>query len=271
MTSNKFRAARGIALLAAVLLPVAAHAHKAWMLPSQTVLSQKGFITVDAAVSNDLFYFNHNPLRLDDLVVTAPDGSKVEALNKGSGKFRSTFDLDLQQEGTYRIVSGGDSVNASWDENGTSKRWRGPYAQMATNVPKDAKKLEVRHNQRRIETFVTVGKPSNNLKPSGAGLELVPVTHPNDLYVGDKASFQFLLDGKPVAGVEMEVVPGGSRYRDAQNEIKVKTDAQGKFDITWPVAGMYWLEASAPEGKSSLPGITQRSASYIGVFEVLPQ
>ena len=57
-----------IALLAA--LPVTALAHKAWLLPSQTVLAGEApWITVDAAVSNDLFYFNHVPLRLDNLTI----------------------------------------------------------------------------------------------------------------------------------------------------------------------------------------------------------
>ena len=87
MNLKKITPVRTVALLAAALLaPVAAQAHKAWLLPSQTVMSQKGFITVDAAVSNDLFYFNHNPLRIDDLVVTAPDGSRVQPQNEVRGK-----------------------------------------------------------------------------------------------------------------------------------------------------------------------------------------
>lgn len=267
----KMRLVRGAALLAAVLLPVGAQAHKAWLLPSQTVLSQKGFITVDAAVSNDLFYFNHNPLRIDDLTVTAPDGSKVKVQNEARGKYRTTFDLDLQQEGTYRIATGGDTITARWEENGEGKRWRGAHAQLAANVPKDAHRLEVTHNQRRIETFVTVGKPSAKLAPSGQGLELVPVTHPNDLYAGETATFQLMLDGKPAAGVSIEIVPGGSRYRDSLDDIKVTSDAGGRFQVSWPAAGMYWLEAVAPASKSPLAGVGERSASYIGTFEVLPQ
>lgn len=36
-----------------------AQAHNVWLLPSTTVLSKSEWITVDAAVSNDLFFFNH--------------------------------------------------------------------------------------------------------------------------------------------------------------------------------------------------------------------
>ncbi|WP_258079450.1 DUF4198 domain-containing protein, partial [Xanthomonas arboricola] len=37
----------------------------------------------------------------------------------------------------------------------------------------------------RVETFVTRGAPTTTVfKPAGKGIELVPVTHPNDLVAG---------------------------------------------------------------------------------------
>ena len=69
-----------LALIASAvsMLSASAHAHRTWLLPSATVLSGKEqWVTVDAAVSNDLFYFEHNPLQLDNLSVVAPDGSSV--------------------------------------------------------------------------------------------------------------------------------------------------------------------------------------------------
>src|SRR5690606_9106015 len=58
------------AALATLVAPFGAVAHKAWLRPSQTVLAGNDpWITVDAAVSNDLFYFNHVPIRLDNLVI----------------------------------------------------------------------------------------------------------------------------------------------------------------------------------------------------------
>jgi hypothetical protein len=53
-----------LAAALAAALPFSALAHKAWLLPSQTVIAGNApWITVDGAVSNDLFYFNHVPLR----------------------------------------------------------------------------------------------------------------------------------------------------------------------------------------------------------------
>lgn len=263
--------------LAAFVLALAAapgaHAHKAWVLPSATVLSGDApWITVDAAVSNDLFNFNHVPLRLENLAIVAPDGATLAPENGHTGKYRSVFDLQLQQGGTYRIAVVNAGLFASWEENGQPRRWRGTAQSFATEVPKDAVKLQVTQSTGRIETFVTLGAPGGAaLKPTGAGLELVPVTHPNDLFAGETATFQLLIDGKPAAALPVEIVAGGTRYRDAQDEIKATTGADGRFEVTWPAAGMYWLEASLQDDKASTPPATQRRASYVATLEVLPQ
>src|SRR5690606_9994245 len=108
-----------LALALAAALPTAALAHKAWLLPSQTVVAGEApWITVDAAVSNDLFYFNHVPLRLDNVAVLAPDGSNVESHNGATGKYRSVFDVQLEQEGTYRIGVTNHSIVARYEVDG---------------------------------------------------------------------------------------------------------------------------------------------------------
>ena len=171
-------------MLALAVLPTAALAHKAWLRPSQTVLAgDKPWITVDAAVSNDLFYFNHVPLRLENLAIVAPDGSRMQAQNPSTGKYRSVFDVELAQAGTYRIGVVNDYATASWDEGGKPKRWRGTPAAFATEVPKNAKDLQIGQSVSRVETFVTNGSPNDTaLTPSNTGLEMVPVTHPNGLF-----------------------------------------------------------------------------------------
>ena len=260
-------------MLALAVLPTAALAHKAWLRPSQTVLAgDKPWITVDAAVSNDLFYFNHVPLRLENLAIVAPDGSRAQAQNPSAGKYRSVFDVELKQQGTYRIGVVNDYATASWAEGGKPKRWRGTPAAFASEVPKGAKDLKVGQSVSRVETFVTNGSPNDTaLKPSNTGLEMVPVTHPNDLFAGEEAKFRLLLDGRPAVGLEVEIVRGGTRYRNAQDEIEATTDAAGEFAVTWPEPGMYWLEASSEDDRVTVPGATQRRLGYIATLEVLPQ
>jgi uncharacterized GH25 family protein len=263
---------RVIALCAVLLAPVASHAHKVWLLPSATVSTVDQWVTVDAAVSNDLFYFNHVPLRLDALAITAPDGTKVAPENAHTGKYRSVFDLQLKQNGTYKVAVLNQGLFASYEQNGARKRWRGTAEKFATEIPADAKNLEVNESVGRIETFVTAGKPTDaTLKPMNVGLELVPVTHPNDLYAGEASKFRFLLDGKPAANLAIVVMAGGTRYRNEQQEQKLKTDANGELSIDWPAPGMYWLESTLEDQKTSVKQAKQRRLSYVATFEVLPQ
>lgn len=261
------------AIAIALALPLSAQAHKTWLLPSETVLSAEDpWITVDAAVSNDLFYFNHVPLRLESLVITGPDGSAVNAENTATGKYRSTFDVHLTTPGTYRIAVVNAGLFANWEEDGKPKRWRGSVEKFASEVPKDASKLSVSQSVGRTETFVTAGRPNDTaLTSSGVGLELVPVTHPNDLFAGEKATFKLLIDGKPAPGLDVEVIPDGIRYRQQQNEIKTTSDKDGLISVTWPAAGRYWLHSDTEDDKTSVAAASKRRLSYSLTLEVLPQ
>jgi uncharacterized GH25 family protein len=196
-----------LTLALAAVLPFSALAHKAWLPPSQTMIAgERPWITVDAAVSNDLFYFNHEPLRLVTLAITAPNGSAVQPQNPATGKYRSVFDVELVQTGSSRLALVSDGRFANWNENGQRKRWRGNAASFASEVPKDAKDLQVSQALGRVETFVTNGAPAQTaLKPSGRGLELVPVTHPNDQFAGEQATFTLQIDGKPAPGLDVAV------------------------------------------------------------------
>ncbi|KWR74641.1 DUF4198 domain-containing protein [Cupriavidus sp. IDO] len=263
-----------IAVLAlAALAPLAAHAHRQWLLPSATVLSGSDpWVTVDAAVSNDLFYFEHVPLRLDNLQVTAPDGSAVKAENTSTSRYRSTFDLHLSQPGTYKVSVVNQGLFASYKVDGQTRRWRGTAESFAKEVPANAQDLQVTQAEGRVESFVTAGKPSDKgLRTTGRGLELAPITHPNDLVAGDTASFRLLLDGKPAGNLKVSVVPGGIRYRDQLQEFSATTDADGKFSVKWPAPGMYWLEAEVRDDKASVKPAKSRRATYAVTMEVLPQ
>jgi len=290
-----------VAFLACV--PISAEAHRVWMLPSATVLSgEDPWVTVDAAVSNDLFYFEHFPMRLanigaDDggppaagakapkgkgpagrrggrpaeLVVTAPDGSTVEAQNGSTGRYRSTFDVHLTQKGTYRISAINEMLTASYKAGGETKRWRGTAEALAKEVPADAEGLRVTEGHNRVEVFVTSGKPTDTaLKSTGKGLELLPVTHPNDLIVGEAVKFRFVADGKPAANMAVKVIPGGIRYRDKLGEMDFKTDSEGILNFKVEAPGMYWLNASMGDLPSTVDK-AKRRIGYVATLEFLPQ
>jgi uncharacterized GH25 family protein len=259
-----------IAALAALALPMSAQAHRAWLAPTSTSLSgADAWVGFDAGMSNGVFIPDHAAMNLAGLVITAPDGSTVAPENMARARYRSSFDLHLTQQGTYRVANVMGGVIVSYKQGGEQKRWRGTEAEMAANIPADATEVVATRNNSRIETFVTLGAPSvSALAPTNQGIELVPVTHPNDLVAGEAATFKLIRDGQPAAGLEVTVARGGTRYRDNPEEITVTTGADGSFSVTWPEPGMYWVNASV---RTAAQGDQMASnAQYNGVVEVLP-
>lgn len=268
-------------------LPTAASAHRQWLVPSATVFSgTTSYVTVDAASSNDLFFPDHRASSLDAIKVWAPDGTPGAIENGASGKVRSTFDVKLDKAGTWKIGSQSQSIMGSFKLNGEERRvggrpgGMGPGGQSGAgappppvsiaDIPAEATDVKLTEVISRNEIYVTADQPSTTVfKTTGKGIEFEPVTHPDELVVGEKASFRFLVDGKPAAGLKVTVVPGGKRYRNDDGARDFTTGADGVVGIDWPAAGLYWINASLTDDKPSEPKASQRRMSYITTVEVL--
>ena len=292
------RGRRALAVLAGVTAlsaPLAAEAHRAWLVPATTNFSgEDPWVAVDAAVSNDLFYPDHRPMNLDSVTAIAPDGAKLPIENGAKARYRSTFDVHLTQPGTTRIFVLNNNVGGTYVVDGKTYRLGAPRGGMGgggqgpgpapaggpggnrplqgvadpSQIPAGATDIKLVQSTSRNETFVTRGAPTP-LKPTGVGLELAETSvHPTDLVADEPATFKLLLDGKPAAGVEVTVVAAGQRFAaNVPADIKATTDAEGAFTVKWPTAGFYWLNATAQGAPGSIPHATRR-ASYTATLEV---
>lgn len=270
------RLAAAAALLSA---PAIVSAHRQWMLPSGTIFSDTGsWVTVDAAVSNDLFYFDHQPMRLDALKVWLPDGSEGKYQNGTTGRYRSVFDVQLDKEGTWKIGTVTSNVSGTFKVDGEEKRVgrRGapqpgqPAPLTVNDIPANATDVNLVESWGRNEIFPTAGAPTTTVfKPNGKGLEFEPITHPAELVAGETAKFRFLIDGKPAANLKVTVVPGGKRYRNDEGARELTTGADGVVDVSWPSAGMYWLNATASDKNVSEPRASERRLAYMTTLEVM--
>lgn len=304
LSSRGRRALAVLAGMTALAAPLAAEAHRAWLVPANTNFSgDDPWVAVDAAVSNELFYADHRPMNLDNVSAVAPDGTKLPLENGAKGRYRSTFDVHLTQPGTTRIFVLNNSVGGTYVVDGQTYRvgarrggmaagpggQGGPTAAVQgpglaapqggggraqqgvadpSQIPAGATDIKLVQSTSRNETFVTRGAPTA-LKPTGVGLELAETSvHPTDLVADEPATFKLLLDGKPAAGVDVTVVAADQRFAaSVPADIKVTTDAEGAFTVKWPTAGFYWLNASAEGGAGSIPHATRR-ASYTATLEV---
>lgn len=256
--------------LATLALPLSAQAHRAWLAPTSTVLSgTDAWVGFDAGMSNGVFIPDHAAMNLAGLVITAPDGSTAQPENMIRARYRSSFDLHLTQPGTWKIANVMGGVMATYKEDGEEKRWRGQAADLPGAIPAGATDVVATRTSSRIETFVTLGAPTDSVFTNPAdGLVLIPVSHPNDLVAGEAATFKLSLDGVAAANVEVTVARGGTRYRDKPEEMTVTTGPDGAFTVTWPEPGMYWLNATV---RTPARGETiAANAQYVAVMEVLP-
>ncbi|MBB4154516.1 putative GH25 family protein [Sphingomonas jinjuensis] len=272
-----------LAIAAALLaLPAAVSAHRMWMLPSGTIFSgTDSWVTVDSAISNDLFYADHQPGRIEQVKVWQPDGTPGRIQNGSTGRYRSVFDVQLDKPGTWKLGTEMSGVMGSFKVDGVEKRVGGrggppgPNGQRTppltvADIPANATDVALTEVSNRNEIFVTAGEPTNTvLKPTGKGLEFVPVTHPDELVAGEIARFRFLVDGKPAAGLKVTVIPGGKRYRNAEGARELTTGADGVLAVDWPAAGMYWLNATLTDAKATAPRATQRRLGYTTTLEVM--
>lgn len=305
----RFSAPRLLAAMALLSIPMAAPAHRQWLLPSVTTVSgTDSWVTVDAAVSNDLFDPDHVAMPTEGIKIWHPDGTPGAIQNAARGRYRSTFDVQLDKPGTWKIGTFSTSVSGTFKLNGedwTVGRRRGPPAGMGgpgmtgpgmagpggatrpnpaasgapsapprtvatvEEIPAGATDLKLVESISRNEIFVTAGEPTTVvLKPSGQGLELDALTHPGDLVSNEPARFRFLIDGQPAAGIKVAAVPGGKRFREEEGAQELVTGADGVVEIRWPTAGCYWLNATATDARPATARATERRMSYTTTVEV---
>ncbi|WP_062788175.1 DUF4198 domain-containing protein [Novosphingobium capsulatum] len=313
--------------LMALALGAPARAHRMWLLPSITVLADTNqSVTVDAAISNDLFYPDHFPLGVDQVKVWAPDGTPGKIENAARLRTRSVFDVAIDKPGTWKIgtemanLSGTFKVNGElWGlgmrrpggpggtggtggpggqagmgapprgmmpggpagpggPGGPGGGEGGPRPQIApdhmvaslADIPADATEVNLTETLNRNFVFVTAGTPTTQaFAPSGKGLEMVPITHPDELVSDEPGKFRFLIDGQPAAKLKVTVIPGAKRYRDIEGAQELTTAADGTVTVKWPVPGFYWLNASLTDDHPANPRAAHRRTSYTTTLEVV--
>lgn len=236
MKSRLLSAARIALVIAAVVVP--AYAHTPYLAPTSFDPVNGDLVSLDAAFAEEFFVpevvFDNSQFQ-----VTNPDGRTVPADTVLRLKTRAVAEHHLAAgKGTYRFSTGPrlGAIFRTWEVDGKQETTRDP----AKPLPAGARLLVHYQSLSVSEAYVTDGAPSQAaLKPYGKGLELVPETHPSDLYAGERFDFTVLYDGKPLVGQKVEFFPatGG---RDSQIAMAtLSTDAQGKAGLVLDKPGRY--------------------------------
>ncbi len=221
-------------------------AHTLTVVPSHYVQSKTGsFISVDVSASNMTFQADKG-IDLKAFHVVNPDNTAGHVVSSYQGKRKSQADVELKQEGTYRLELGGmPRFFTSYELDGKRERLMGNKQEAAAKLPKGATKVVTTQGRNRAMAFVTVKKPSDQvLALTGKGLEFSFDKHPADIVASEPVTVTMMFDGKPVAGVELHLSFDGELYRNEPGRIEHKTDASGQFTFTPATPGRYLLEGS---------------------------
>ena len=120
MTRKLWRAA---ALLAGTVIGGTAQADSPFIKPSSTSLSgNNNTVTFDAAGSDHVFALDHRPIQLATIRIVKPDGTPGATTNAVQQRFRSVFDVKLDQDGTWRVSSEQVMVGGTFMLDGQQRR-----------------------------------------------------------------------------------------------------------------------------------------------------
>lgn len=217
------------ALLGLIALSGTAAAHTGYLLPNLFTTPQRDHVTVEASFTEE-FFVPDVVMKADDYHVVTPAGTKVTLAAVTYLRDLAVFEVDLPENGTYRISTGPREgarrkmalVNGKWEP-----------VREKEGAPAGARVAEAQ-SITRSDVYVSKGPASDKaLAPSSTGLEIIPLSHPNRLDAGGKLPVRLLFDGKPLAGVAISL--HGPELPDDEDAkaLSVTTDAEGKasFDL----------------------------------------
>ncbi|MDE0770079.1 MAG: DUF4198 domain-containing protein [Opitutaceae bacterium] len=246
-------------------------AHTPYVLPNVFSTSKGEKVTAMSSFTEEFFVPDFK-VESEDFHLVLPSGERAEYGNIGIFDQLTILENSLEEEGTYRLSTGDrlgrkfkmKFVDGAWDY---VARGMGENAK-ADPIPKGVKVAEFQ-SQTVAVAYVTKGVPTQGaLKQSGSGLEIVPTTHPSEVYVKEPFKFVLTFNGKAVKGHEMSIFRQGGEYEEPKYKVETVTGKKGNVSAVFDEPGVYVVMTRhkdlAPEGSET----PYRSYTISLTFEV---
>jgi len=254
----------------AAVMTGSALAHTPYILPNAFSPSYARMVTAEASFAES-FFAPEFAIDSDAFHVVLPDGSRDAFDTEHHFEQLVVLEEALEMEGTYRLTTGPRAgrkfpmrrVDGVWayldrDENG---EYVAPGAGVETA---EFQTLTV------AEAYVTKGPPTApSLAVRGEGLEIHPLTHPSEVYLGEGFELEILFNGEPVPQAGLNLYRADGDYEEPHFHQTAETDAEGLATLRFDRAGVYLVmlrhRAEAPDGAET----PYRSYTSSLTFEVV--
>jgi uncharacterized GH25 family protein len=243
-------------------------AHTPYLVPSDFAPRAGQTVALDASFS-ETFFVPEAAFDDSQFSVTTPDG-RTSPLVSQAMKTRTIAEYALPEKaaGTYRLSTGTrlGALFRTWEIDGKRESSRDPDVK----IPAGAKVISDFQSLTEAETYVSVGEPDRTaLAPRNRGLELVPGSHPDDLYVGETFEFTVQYDGKPLASQKVEITEAVWSSDRKPQVVELATDAEGRARFKLQQPGT-WIALTRYRTKAPASAKTaEYSNSYTLTFRVL--
>lgn len=220
-----------------VITPV--FGHQQWILPNFFYTDvESPWLGIEHTWGDQRFVSGHGSGTLVSII--HPEGWRMGRPSSiFVGQTRTVGEIKLQEPGTYRIETDRPAQYVAEIEVDGERTWVGKSKDQLS----DTKILQSTHRWSQTTTFVTVKKYTKPvLEPTGAFLEIVPVTHPNKIFVGKPFVVRVLSSGRLVADQKVQVYSEMDSGHDAT--LAAVTNGDGECELIFPSAGKYLLTAN---------------------------
>lgn len=280
------RAAGWAALVVVVAATQASAGHMPYLEP-KTFGPRRDVVTVEAAMAEEatLFVPDFTIRGSGDYAVTDPAGATKKIEGVTTLKELAIFEAPTPADGTYRITSGERAgragklakIDGVWRNvrpgpspkppEGAAPPANGPIAE--DQIPAGAEVMTTQAYL-KADVYVSRGAPTATaLKPTGQGLEIAPITHPNEAFAGEAFKFRLLVDGQPLANAPFTVSKAREGYEPQRFTTGGAAGADGAASVTLAKPGVYVIQVQNPvrvEGQPPVPAA--KSLTTTLTFEV---
>ena len=225
-----------VTFFTAVITPV--FGHQQWILPNFFYTNDESpWLGIEHTSGDQRFVSGHGSGTF--LSITHPEGWRMgRPSSVFLGQTRTVGEIKLREPGTYRIETDRPARYVAEIEVDGKRTW---VSKSKDQLP-SKKIIQSTHRWSQTTTFVTVGEYTQGvLEATGALLEIVPVTHPNKIFVGKPFVVRVLSRGQSVPAQEVQAYSETDSGHDAA--LAAATNAYGECELTFPSPGMYLLTA----------------------------